>query len=248
MLVLSINETQRKVVLSSVPRDTMVYISGKGFDKLTHAHHYGGADLSVQTFEENFDIDLSGYVTVNFKAMTEIVDLLGGLTITLTEKEAAHMDSYYGAWGVKEGTQVLSGSEVLAYCRVRKIDSDFVRNERQFNVLKAIYEAVKEMPVTKYGELIRTIYDDVYTDLTVADCISLAGTVMNILEDSELVNGKLVDRQFCSTPYLNRTSYVMVDDLEQTVIRWREEYLGITDYVPSDRLKAISDQMKKLVE
>lgn len=248
MLVLSINEGEEKVILSSIPRDTLVYINGKGFDKLTHAYSYGGASLTVQTFEENFDIDISGYITVNFSAMIEIVDLLGGLTLTLTDREAEHMGTQYAAWGLSGGTQLLTGSEVLAYCRVRMIDSDYVRNDRQFTVLKTIYEKVKTMSVTKWGEMITSVYDDVYTDLILADCISLAGTVMNILENSELVNGKLVDSAHSTTPYLNNTSYVLVDDLEEIAIRWREEVLGIADYVPSERLTAISERMKLLVE
>lgn len=248
MIVLSINETAEKVVLSSIPRDTLVYIEGRGkFDKLTHAYRYGKAPLTVQTFEDNFDIDISGYITVNFSAMVEIVDLLGGLTLTLTDKEAEHMGEQYAAWGLSGGTQLLTGSEVLAYCRIRKIDSDFVRNERQFSVLKTMYEKIKAMPITKYPEMISTVYDDIYTDLTLADCISLAGTIMDILEDSELINGKLVDRSHSTTPTLNKVSYVMVDDLEETVIRWREEVLGITDYVPSAKVTAISEKMKELI-
>lgn len=248
MIVLSINEEDQEVILSSVPRDTLVYIQGRGFDKLTHAYHYGGADLTVETFEENFDMDIAGYITVNFSAMTKIVDTLGGITITLTDAEASHMGSQYAAWGLSGGTQVLNGSQALAYCRVRKIDSDYVRTDRQFKTLKAIYEKVKGASFTTYVSLITDIYPEVHTDLTLQDCISLAGTVLNILDSSELINAKLVDSQHSTTPYLNRVSYVMVDDLEETVIRWRENVLGISDYVPSASVSAISEELKHLVD
>jgi LCP family protein required for cell wall assembly len=218
----------------------MVYIDGKGLDKLTHAYAYGGVALTIQTFEENFDIDIAGYVVVNFNAMVEVVDTLGGLTLTLTDAEAKHMGDYYAAWGLSGGTQLLSGKEVLAYCRVRKIDSDYVRNDRQFKVLKAIYDKVKTMSVTKYTSLISAVYDDIYTDIMVKDLISLAGNLMDIMDGGELVNKKLVDSDNSRSGRLNGVSYVLMDNLEDVVTAWREDALGITDYVPSERVKQIS--------
>lgn len=244
MIVMSVNNDDGQVVLSSIPRDTLVYIDGKGFDKLTHAYAYGGAALTVQTFEENFDIDISGYITVNFNAMVEVVDLLGGLTLTLTDAEAKHMGDYYAAWGLSGGTQTLSGSEVLAYCRVRKIDSDYVRNERQFNVLKQIYEKVKTMSVTKYTSLINAVYDDIFTDIQVKDLISLAGSLQSLLDGGELVNAKLVDTDNSHSGTINGVSYVLVNNLVDVVTGWREEALGITDYVPSQRVQQISTQLE----
>lgn len=245
MLVMSVNEESGQVILSSIPRDTMVYIDGKGFDKLTHAHAYGGPDLTIKTFEENFDIDIEGYISVNFNAMVEVVDLLGGLTLTLTDAEAKHMGEYYAAWGLSGGTQKLSGKEVLAYCRVRKIDSDYKRNERQFNVLKQIYENVKGMSITKYTELITTVYDDIHTDIMMKDLISLASKLMDILNGGELVNAKLIDTENSHTGRIGGTSYVLMDDLIDIVTSWREEVLGITEYTPSARVKQIAEKLKE---
>ncbi len=242
MIVLSISKEEGRVVLSSVPRDTLVYVDGKGFDKLTHAYAYGGAALTMKAYEDNFDIDIEGYITVNFAAMQEIVDLLGGLTLTLTAAEAKHMGEYYAAWGLEAGTQKLTGKEVLAYCRVRKIDSDFKRTERQFNVLMAIYGKVKEMSPTKYISLIDTAYDHINTDMIVADIIGLAGTLMDVVGDGEIEHVSLVNREYCTTGRLNGSSVVMVDDLVKTAARWREA-LGITEYTPSSRLEKISKQL-----
>lgn len=245
MIVLSVNADEGRVVLSSVPRDTLVYIDGKGFDKLTHAYAYGGANLTVQTFEENFDIDIENYFTINFAAMVEMVDLLGGLELTLTDAEAKHMGDYYAAWGLSGGTQVLSGKEVLAYCRVRKIDSDYKRNDRQFRVLMAIYDKVKGMSATKYGGLLKTVYDHMNSDMIVADALSLAGTLLDITKNSEIENVKLVDSEHSRTGSLNGKSVVLVDSLIDTADRWREA-LGIEDYTPSKRLQQISKQLDDL--
>ena len=218
MIVLSVNKTEKRVVLSSVPRDTLVYIDGKGFDKLTHAYSYGGAALTVKTYEDNFDITIDSYITVNFASMEKIVDLLGGLTLTLTDAEAKHMGEYYAAWGLSGGTQKLSGKEVLAYCRVRKIDSDFKRTERQYKVLMQMYKAVKDMSPTKYGALISTCYDYINTDMIMADMIGLAGNLLGILESgAEIEHVSLVDSKYCKTGRLDGRSVVMVDNLVKTV-------------------------------
>lgn len=243
MIVLSVNKTEKRVVLSSVPRDTLVYIDGKGFDKLTHAYSYGGAALTVKTYEDNFDITIDSYITVNFASMEKIVDLLGGLTLTLTDAEAKHMGEYYAAWGLSGGTQKLSGKEVLAYCRVRKIDSDFKRTERQYKVLMQMYKAVKDMSPTKYGALISTCYDYINTDMIMADMIGLAGNLLGILESgAEIEHVSLVDSKYCKTGRLDGRSVVMVDNLVKTAERWREN-LGITEYEPSSRLQKISKQL-----
>lgn len=245
MIVLSINDTEGRVVLSSVPRDTLVYIEGKGFDKLTHAYAYGGADLTVQAYEDNFDIDIENYFTINFAVMREMVDTLGGLQLTITDAEAKHMGDYYGAWGLKGGTQILNGKEVLAYCRVRKIDSDYKRTERQFKVLKAIYEEVKNASLSEYTKLIGDIYPNIYTDMIMMDCISLAGKILGILDSGELENVKLVDSDHSRTGSLNGKSVVLVDNLVDTATRWREA-LGIENYTPSKRIQQISDQLESL--
>ncbi|MBP3700783.1 MAG: LCP family protein [Lachnospiraceae bacterium] len=243
MIVLSVNKDENRVVLSSVPRDTLVYVDGKGFDKLTHAYAYGGAALTVKAYEDNFDIDIDSYITVNFAAMEEIVDLLGGLTLTLTDAEAKHMGDYYAAWGLSGGTQKLNGKEVLAYCRVRKIDSDFKRTERQYKVLMEMYKAVKDLSPAKYGALITTAYDHINTDMIVADVIGLAGNLLGILDTgAEIEHVSLVDSQYCKTGRLDGSSVVMVDNLVKTAERWRAA-LGIEGYKPSSRLEKISKQL-----
>lgn len=248
VIVLSVSEEKGQVILSSIPRDTMVYISGRGFDKLAHGYVFGGAEEVMEIFRTNFDIEITGYITVNFEAMEKIVDLLGGLTLTLTDKEAEHMGEYFGAWGLEGGTQLLSGYEVLQYCRVRKIDSDYVRNDRQFTVLQTIYEEVKNLSVTKYEQLIETIYPYVSTSLTDRQCVLLAGTLLELLDGQELIHEKLVDNEHSSAEMVMGVTYILADNLIDTAVRWHEEVLGMTEYTPSQRLTEISRQLESVRE
>lgn len=251
IMVLSVNEEEEKVILSTIPRDTLVYISDEKagtarYDKISHAYAYGGANAITEVFQENFDIQISGYVAINFQAMEEVVDLLGGLTLTLTDQEAKHMGDYYGAWGLEGGTQLLSGYEVLQYCRVRKIDSDYVRNDRQFTVLQEIYKSVRNLPATKYVDLINTIYPYVSTSLSTTQCVFLAETLLNLLDGQELINVKLVDNTSSAVSSIEGVSYILVDNLAESVTDWYENALGRTDYTPSERLLEISGEMTEL--
>ena len=243
LIVLSVNKDEQRVVLSSIPRDTFVYVEGKGMSKINGAYMVGGADLAVKTFEENFDIDIENYFVVNFESLPKIVDLVGGVTLTLTDAEAHNMGEYYAAWGLEGGTQKLNGKEVLAYCRVRKIDSDYKRNDRQFNALMAVYNAVKKMSYDQYVGLAKIAFDEMYSDMMVGNMLLLLKDVMDILDVSEVEHVKLVDSEHSKAGNVGGYgSIVMMDNLVDTVIRWRES-LGIEGYTPSKRVEQISKRI-----
>ena len=252
MLVFSIHEEKRELVLSSIPRDTLVYVEGKGFDKLTHAYNYGGAALTVKVFSDNFDIDVENYFVVNFQSLPKIVDQIGGVVLTLTDAEAKHMGDQYAAWGLSGGTQRLNGKEVLAYCRVRKIDSDYRRIERQYKALMAIYDEVRSLSYDKYIGLAKVAYESMYSDMKMGDMLLLVKDVMDIAKETEIRNIKIVDGDNSGTAGLRiaadgkSRSYVVVDDLEEVAVRWRQ-YLGIEGYEPSARVQQIGAQLDRIV-
>lgn len=252
MIVCSIHRQDKRLVLSSIPRDTLVYVDGKGFDKLTHAYKYGGAELTMKTFSQNFDIDVENYFVVNFQSLPDIVDSVGGVVLTLTDKEAFHMGEQYAAWGLSGGTQRLNGKEVLAYCRVRKIDSDYKRIERQYKALMAIYEEVKNLSYDKYIGLAKAAYNSMYSDMKLGDMLLLVKDVMNIASECEIENVKIVDGTNSRTASLrvsgsrDASSYVVANDLVEVAAAWREK-LGIEHYEPSSRVQQISDQVDRLL-
>lgn len=241
-MIFSVNDTDGRIVLSSVPRDTLVYINGKGYDKITHTYAYGKAKLLVETVERNFDIDIKHYFTINFAGMEKVIDSLGGLEMELTEAESEHMTNYYKTPGTTAGMNVLTGKQALVYCRIRKIDSDFVRTERQYKVLMGVYDKVKEMSPIRYPSLITAMYDYFYTDCSLAECIDIAQALMGNGADS-IENVKLVN-ETCGTGRKINGAYVyVVNDMEETMKAWRE-YMGVDNYEPSEGMVEISDNMK----
>lgn len=124
--------------ICSVARDSLISVPGTGEKtKLCHAYAYGGPKLAVETLEENYGISIDGYVTVDFEGLKEITDHLGGVTVPLTRGE-------WKALGLPEpylGQRQLSGAEALAYCRLRSLDNDSFRMERQRKVVEGLLSA-----------------------------------------------------------------------------------------------------------
>lgn len=151
--------------LCSIARDTLVTIPGTGEEtKLGHAYAMGGPELALSTLNENFHLQLQDYVSVNFSQMEELVDLLGGVEVQLTEAEW----KYLGLPKPYLGLRRLSGEEALRYSRIRSIDSDDVRTARQRKVVMAMLDHLKGLPRTELPEL-------------VVECMKLCRTNVDIL-------------------------------------------------------------------
>ncbi len=169
IIIATMNTNTKKLMLTSLMRDTLVQIPGYKDNKLNSAYEKGGLDLLYKTIALNFDIQLEGCVMVNFESFEKIIDKLGGLEITLTRGEANYLNTtnYISKpqyRNVVAGTQILNGNQVLGYTRVRKKatitgnNNDYGRTDRHRIVLNAIFEKYKtkskmELATTMLGML-----------------------------------------------------------------------------------------------
>ena len=136
----------------------------------------------------NLDLGIQDYVTVDFKAMAEVIDLLGGLEIEITEKEANEMNKFIGetarvadkeAEHVSAGLQTLDGVQAVTYARIRKnVGGDYARTERQRLVVEKIIEKVKRTNLSTINEIIDKVFSQVSTSFTLSELIKLASGVM----------------------------------------------------------------------
>lgn len=150
MILMTFNKLTGEVVLTSFLRDQYVQIPGYGNTKLCHAYAYGGMTLLNQTLANHYGIEIDGNVTINFEGFEEVIDMLGGVEIDLTQDEAVAIDKLMGGTlHLKGGRQVLSGKMALRYARLRHIDSDFQRTERQRKVIMSIVDAYRDLSVTE---------------------------------------------------------------------------------------------------
>lgn len=176
LILATFNVNEKSVKMTSIPRDSYVYIPvEKRRDKITHAHVYGGPEATIEAVEELFDIPVDYYVKLNFNAFIDVVDSLGGITvdvpITFTEQDSKDRA---GAIHLEEGLQKLDGEEALALARTRKIDSDIERGKRQQLVLKAIIDkAISVGSITKYGSVMESMGNNLTTNMEFGEMLGL---------------------------------------------------------------------------
>ncbi len=146
MMLVSLDMKHHCIKLVSFLRDTWVYIPSLGYEqRLNAACSDGGYQNVVNTIEYNFNIDIDSYVVTDFEMFKVLVDSLGGVEVDVTKAEAKEVTGHpkrYGNVTLESGKSTLTGEQALAYCRIRKIDTDFVRTQRQRTVMSAILNKV----------------------------------------------------------------------------------------------------------
>lgn len=183
MVIFTVDKTTEKIKLTSLIRDSYVYIPGRGMDKLNHAFSFGGPSLALRTINSNFDLNLTDYVTVNFDSITKIVDSIGGLDLKLTDQEAEIVGVGSG------GTHHLSGKQVLTYARIRSTaGGDFTRTLRHRKVLTAIAEKMMKLSPIEMAQAADQLMPLVKTSLSSAQILGLGYTAgmgnYDVVEDS----------------------------------------------------------------
>ena len=187
MILLSISNKTKKIYMTSLLRDMYVDIPGHKGNRLNAAYSYGGAELLMETIEQNFDIHINRYVLVNFEAFANLVDAVGGVDLELSSKEVEYVNGYLVEYNIllgrPEGTDYfadtsggmvhLNGPQALAYCRNRYIGTDFGRTERQRKVLAEVIHKLPKGVLTNPKGLIDGLMPNLTTNLTQAECYQL---------------------------------------------------------------------------
>lgn len=186
MIILSVNMKTAQVKMTSLMRDTWIKSSSsRGSRKLTELCAVGGPELTIQAINENFGMNLNKYALISMAGIAEIIDLVGGLDLDITEAERKALNKglfdLSGLSGMEQlqqsGEQVhLNGNQATAYARIRKIDSDYVRTERQRTVLLALAEKIKGgASAATLLSIVTTLLEYVETNLSLVEIMSLAG-------------------------------------------------------------------------
>lgn len=190
MLLASLNARTGTLKLISFMRDTYVAIPRHGHNKLNAAYAYGGAELLVETLQSTFGVQVDGYVAVNYQLMADLVDAIGGVELTVTKDEMKKLNGileYYNRQrGADRNEQLLTeygdlhltGLQTMSYARIRKLDSDFVRVERQQRVVEAIYRQLGTLDLVQLTSVMTTYIGKVNTNVTLAQAASLVSGLM----------------------------------------------------------------------
>lgn len=174
MIVMTVNRETQKIHLTSLMRQIYVIMpegSGHTDGMLNWAYAWGGADLLIETIENNFKIGIDHYVTINFESFETIIDTIGGVSIELSEAEANYVSKRTNS-NLTAGVQLLDGEQALVYARCRKLDNDFIRTNRQRNVVEAVVKSMNGISVTQLNNLANVLLPAVSTDMTNTQILS----------------------------------------------------------------------------
>ncbi|EGQ3667954.1 LCP family protein [Staphylococcus pseudintermedius] len=200
MILSTMNPDKHQIRLVSIPRDTLSYIPEVGYyDKITHAHAYGGPEASMRTVEANLNVPVDYYVRINMEAFAKTVDELGGIEydVPYDLNEPNTMDK--GRIKLKKGQQQLNGDEVLAVTRTRKQDSDLKRGQRQMEVLKILFKKAQDTKsLHKLDDIIEIVGKNSKHNLSYSEIKALATNYLandvdiqsqQLKGENELLNG-----------------------------------------------------------
>ncbi len=165
MMLLSVDNKHKELKMTSFLRDMWVEIPGKGEQRLNAAYAYGGPELLLDTIEYNFKVRVDRVAIVDFTAFEKVINILGGVEVELTEKEAKFMHDTL-QMNVKAGVTKFNGDEALWYCRIRKLDSDFGRTTRQRKLMTAVVNSSRDAGIFKLNDMIDNVLPLIETNLT----------------------------------------------------------------------------------
>jgi LCP family protein required for cell wall assembly len=209
-IIVSINKDEGTLKLTSVLRDLYVTIPGyKSKNRINVAYSRGGGQLAMRTMNNLLELNIQHYVVINFYGLASIIDELGGIDIELTKQEAAAINAYInknlkkGGYDNKKGekrqplekksgVQHLDGIQAVMYARLRSIDNDFKRSERQRHLLELLLGKVLDggMDVNKLLGLLETCLPYAETNMSAKDMLNLAMGVLRSDILNRLSNGE----------------------------------------------------------
>lgn len=221
IMIATIDTVHKKLKLTSIMRDSYVAIDGHGNDKINHAYAFGGPQLAIKTLNENFDLNIENFASVNFETLPKIIDKIGGIELDIDADELEYINGYIAHLNNINGTsepaiestgiQHVSGTQALAFCRIRYTSGgDYKRTERHREVLTEIFKKIETMPVTSYPSLLSEILPMVNTSLGYSDILEL-GTEVLKLGDSNLQLERFPLDDYCEGKMISGIYYLTFD-------------------------------------
>ncbi|MDR9832456.1 hypothetical protein CD118_05720 [Staphylococcus coagulans] len=257
MILSTLNPDKHQIRLLSIPRDTLSYIPKVGyFDKITHAHAYGGPESSMDAVETELNVPVDYYVRINMDAFADTVDELGGIEYNVPYDLNEPNTKDKGRIKLKKGKQKLNGDEALAITRTRKQDSDLKRGERQMEVLKILFRKAQETnSLHKLDDIIEIVGKNSKHNLNYSEIRALATNYLandvtiksqQLKGENELLNGIYYINP--DVDDLIKTSNLLREDLELRPLKNKSDFLlqrAKSFYGEIPPLTEIDDQLLK---
>lgn len=255
IMIASINNKTDDVKLLSIYRDDLMQQKDETYEKANSAYNTGGPAAAISMLNRNLDLNIQNYVSVNFNALVDVIDLLGGLDIELTAEEAFYCNGYAFETAQitgKEMVQIdevagmhhLDGVHAVGYARIRYTEGDdFKRSERQRYVLNLVAEKAKQADISTLNAIIDQVFPQISTSFTSSELLGFAvnGLNYNIVESA----GFPFDVTVSDKVRNHSGSYVIPVDHANNVVQLHK-FLFDEEYEVSEKIESISDDIAYL--
>lgn len=243
MIIVSINNSTKEVVMSSLMRDILIKLpDDSSRTKLTLSYHYGGTELLLDTIESNFGIPINNYVLVNYIGIVNIVDAMGGVTMNLSGDELFWMGPKIenvntlvgqpkGANSVADmqpGDVTLNGVQTAAYLRIRYAgDGDFDRTARARNVIMSLLDKAKELKLSEFKDVANALLPCITTDMSSGKLMSFIMSAPKYLKYDMVSNRIPIDDTYSLEDVGQAGSCVVIDFEKNRDFLYNSIYKGI---------------------
>ena len=249
-ILCNIDQGTGEIRLVSVYRDSYLNISDKNtYNKINAAYMQGGPEQVVKALNRNLDIDIDDYATFNWKAVADAINILGGIDVEITKSEFYYINAFISetvkATGVAStqlksaGMNHLDGVQAVAYGRLRLMDTDYARTERQRKVISLAFEKMKKADWATINNIVQTVFPQVATSIEINDLLKIGRNITryHLTETtgfpSELREKKMGRKGACVIP----------QTLESNVIELHHFLFGDEEYTPTETVRTISQKI-----
>lgn len=250
-MICNIDKATGEIKLVSVFRDTYLKINSEGtYHKINEAYFKGGHKQAVEALNENLDLKIDDYATFNWKAVAEAINILGGVDIEITDAEFSYINGFItetvnstgiGSYQLKSaGMNHLDGVQAVAYARLRLMDTDFNRTERQRKVVTLALEKAKQADFGTLKTLVSTVFPQISTSIGIDDLFTIAKGI------TKYHIGETAGFPFSRTTMrIGKMDCVIATTLESNVIQLHQFLYNVENYSPSSTVKSISARISE---
>ena len=247
IIICNIDQGTGEIKLVSVFRDTYLSVSDNGlYNKINQAYFLGGPEQAVEALNINLDLQIDDFATFNWKAVVDAVNILGGVDVELSKAEFYYINAYItetveatgvGSYQLKQaGLNHLDGVQAVAYARLRKMDTDFARTERQREIIDLCFQKLKKSDFAVVNNVMEAVFPQILSSVTIDDIIPAARNLTKYtIADTMGFPAARSDANMGK-----KGACVIPQTLESNVTLLHQFLFGDENYQPSDMVKKIS--------
>ena len=247
IIICNIDQGTGEIKLVSVFRDTYLSVSDNGlYNKINQAYFLGGPKQAVEALNRNLDLQIDDFATFNWKAVVDAVNILGGVDVELSKAEFYYINAYItetveatgvGSYQLKQaGLNHLDGVQAVAYARLRKMDTDFARTERQREIIDLCFQKLKKSDFAVVNNVMEAVFPQILSSVTIDDIIPAARNLTKYtIADTMGFPAARSDANMGK-----KGACVIPQTLESNVTLLHQFLFGDENYQPSDMVKKIS--------